>query len=186
MLPYSLRVLLLHLLALLPSALRCSPHAAKRSSPLTIQDICGRDPVDCGSGWCCLSGQKCLSSNPPTCKDLIIPSYTMEAIDYSSAASAWNLGQLTSVGLTLSTFPSTTLTGTTALPSYSDNTPSSKAATATGRSVASPSSTTNGGTRVFTAATGAQSTGAAAVPTLCHGVFVGGLVGAGLGVLAGI
>lgn len=86
-------------------------HGAKRAI-----NFCGFSPVDCGNGWCCSFGTNCTRDDPPMCADLLIPSLTYEAAPYSALDPA----RLTSVGLTISTFPSTTMTATTALPTYSD------------------------------------------------------------------
>jgi hypothetical protein len=87
-------------------------HVAKRS----IDSTCGVSPVDCGNGWCCIAAMECIPGDPPWCKDLLIPNFSIEAAPYSDLDPA----SLTSLGLTISMFPSTTLTATDALPTYSD------------------------------------------------------------------
>ncbi|KAF2448196.1 hypothetical protein P171DRAFT_428305 [Karstenula rhodostoma CBS 690.94] len=100
------------LIFLIITTTKATLHAAKR----TIDQSCGFSPVDCGNGWCCIAAMKCIPGDPPWCKDLLIPSFSIEAAPYSDLDPA----RLTSLGLTISTFPSTTLTATNALPTYSD------------------------------------------------------------------
>jgi hypothetical protein len=44
----------------------------RRQSPINL--ICGANPVDCGEGQCCFSGQKCIkgSNGDPLCEDLLL------------------------------------------------------------------------------------------------------------------
>lgn len=108
---YIYKMLLVLLVSLLVPIANAKTEAAKRS----ISEFCGPSPVDCGNGWCCIAAMKCIPGDPPTCEDLLIPSFTIDAAPYSDLDPA----RLTSVGLTISTFPSTTLTATNALPTYS-------------------------------------------------------------------
>ncbi|KAF2729966.1 hypothetical protein EJ04DRAFT_555776 [Polyplosphaeria fusca] len=99
----------------------------------TIQDVCGNNPVDCGDGWCCLVGQECVPAsggNEPQCRDNALTDIggdpiTIVAFPFSSFLSeeiSMN-SELESLGLTVSTFP-TTLPTTgrfTALPTYTEN-----------------------------------------------------------------
>ncbi|KAF2638594.1 hypothetical protein P280DRAFT_551226 [Massarina eburnea CBS 473.64] len=136
-----------------------------------MQDICGADAADCGKGFCCSSGMKCVSSSAaePQCNDLISHGVTVSAIAWSSLATLLNLDPLTSLGLTISTFPHTTMTGTTALPTYSDNVISTTAASV-------PSKTDPGSALATAHAAGARSgTGVVDVE-----VLIGAAVGVGM------
>ncbi|KAF2499711.1 hypothetical protein BU16DRAFT_536026 [Lophium mytilinum] len=99
-------------------------HGLVQRQGLTINDVCGLSPVDCGGGWCCYSGQNCIKTGgDPLCEDLLLTDVgggpmTVYAIQWSSLVNG--LSALTSLGVTLSTFP-TTLTAATALPSYSNS-----------------------------------------------------------------
>ena len=137
-------------------------HPTKRAIP-----FCGLAPVDCGDGWCCLFGMKCTADDPPLCEDLLIPSFTVSAAPYSEL----DPNRLTSIGLTISTFPRTTLTATTALPTYSY----SESITAGSRSLLFIKPTAVGIVVQTSSQTGA------AIPSLEPGVAVGGVVAACVG-----
>lgn len=138
-------------------------HPAKRAIP-----FCGLAPVDCGDGWCCSFGMKCTADDPPLCEDLLIPSFTISAAPYSEM----DPDRLTSIGLTISTFPRTTMTATTALPTHSYN----ESITTAPRSLLFIKPTA-----VETVVQTSSQTGAA-IPSLKPGVAVGGIIAAFVGI----
>ncbi|KAF2477511.1 uncharacterized protein BDR25DRAFT_299432 [Lindgomyces ingoldianus] len=127
-----------------------------------------------------MMGQECIPASgnaEPQCRDNIVTDlggdpFTFQAFAFSSLISALSSANsaLLSLGITVSTFP-TVLPTTgrfTALPTYTEN------------SVASfvpPTKTPS------VAAATPSKTGAAVMPTVNIGMMVGGIVGAGMGMM---
>lgn len=143
-------------------------HPAKRQMDLSFRDVCGSTGVDCKNGYCCYGGQECVENDPPLCRDLALRDWTMEAVDYSSFISLLDFDHLTTLGLTLSNIPKT-LTFSTVLPTYSDNSIPPQYTPPTFYSDLVTATRT--------------STGGAVGPTVYKELFVGGIVGAGMAFL---
>ncbi|KAF2270268.1 hypothetical protein CC78DRAFT_611922 [Lojkania enalia] len=172
-----------YFITVIPLFLRATSGAiypAKRQFD-TLQDICGRDPVDCGNGWCCIVGQECVimeDDEKPQCRDNLLTDIggdpiTLNALPFSSFISAMKSANsvLESLGITYTTFlPSLPTTGSlTALPTYTENIVSTFTPLTIMPPVPAPSPSLS-----------SISTAAAALPTMNLGIVVGGFVGAGL------
>ncbi|ORY15111.1 hypothetical protein BCR34DRAFT_585244 [Clohesyomyces aquaticus] len=156
-------------------------HPAKRQFN-TISEICGPNPVDCHNGWCCMTGQECIpasGNDEPQCRDNILTDLggdplTVLAFPYSSVIAGISSANsvLESLGITLSKLPTVTALPTTGkftvLPTYTENSV---------KSFVPP-------TRMPSVPAATPTTGAAALPTINVGVMVGGIMGAGMGVMA--
>jgi hypothetical protein len=72
-----IKILLLLLLPFTILAGLGTPAGNSNGEILGIYAMCGTNPVDCKTGWCCVAGEECLSSTSttgtPLCMDSSVP-----------------------------------------------------------------------------------------------------------------